>query len=114
MSLGKKKRLLELAGVLNEGMGERGFYQTSLPVSDYGNDEEAFDIAQDDFDGMKKDVAKMWKQFQRDTKSKGKYKLIDYDFVEFDSKNPGHANAIFDIEIETDSQTMSAFDEWYG
>ena len=88
---------------------QREFAEVSVPVRPYGN----FDDARDDTKAAIRKAEAMFKLFKKETKNNGRIKLVDVDFNEFDSSNVSHANAMFEIEIEADADTLAAFMDWY-
>lgn len=76
-------------------------FETSLAVADYEGD---FDDCQEAVDDARESaIAHM-----RDVLGAGELPtIVSIEFCEFDSSNPGHANAYFEVTVEGDEDAIA-------
>lgn len=97
-------------------------YETSLAVSNYLSEEFLQGTNASDrkyaFDDAKNAIADVMIEAEVELKEMGLtgFKVIDATFIEFDSPNPHHAGAYFEVSVENLSQEVfdKAFNKFHG
>lgn len=87
-------------------------FEVSLPVSKYGDDEEAFDVAANAHDDALEVAEGILDELLG--KDAAKVKLSNVTFLEFDSSNVSHANAYFSITAIGPQGVLDKFKKEYG